>query len=162
MALDAIFMIVQTLLAYAVTCLAACRMLVLAAFMIFVRSVPSPFAVPGRRIGSSCLCIGACWQQVYGARIDNLHLPASKTAWAKLAEQYGRDGYHLLEAVHARDAPGWLRELPAVVPAPPVPGLGAPWATRPTRRRRTAPTCAAVGSRPSSRSRTGPRTGSSR
>ena len=58
--------------------------------------------------------IGASWQQVYGARIDNLHLPASETARAKLAEQFGRDGYHLLEAVHAPGAPGWLRELPAV------------------------------------------------
>jgi hypothetical protein len=59
--------------------------------------------------------IGASWQQVYGARIDNLHLPASETARAKLAEQYGLDGYHLLEAVHAPGAPGWLRELPAVL-----------------------------------------------
>jgi transposase len=58
--------------------------------------------------------IGASWQQVYGARIDNLHLPASETARVKLAEQYGRDGYHLLEAVHAPGAPGWVRELPAV------------------------------------------------
>lgn len=53
-------------------------------------------------------------QQVYGQRIDNLRLPASETTRKKLAEQYGRDGYLLLEAVHAPGAPGWLRELPAV------------------------------------------------
>jgi hypothetical protein len=58
--------------------------------------------------------IDASWQQVYGQRIDTLRLPASETARSKLAEQYGRDGYHLLEAVRAPGAPGWLRELPAV------------------------------------------------
>ena len=67
-------------------------------------------AAPGWLAG----VIDASWQQVYGQRIDNLRLPASETARAKLAEQYGRDGYHLLEAVHAPAAPGWLRELPAV------------------------------------------------
>jgi transposase len=58
--------------------------------------------------------IDASWQQVYGQRIDTLRLPASETAVTKLAEQYGRDGCHLLEAVYAPAAPGWLRELPAV------------------------------------------------
>ena len=58
--------------------------------------------------------IGASWQQVYGQRIDTLRLPASETARAKLAEQYGKDGYHLLEAVRAPGAPVWLCELPAV------------------------------------------------
>jgi hypothetical protein len=28
--------------------------------------------------------------------------------------RYGKDGYCLLEQVHAPDAPAWLRELPAV------------------------------------------------
>jgi transposase len=67
-------------------------------------------AAPGWLAG----VIDGSWQQVYGQRIDNLRLPASETARGKLAEQYGRDGYHLLEAVHAPGAPGWLRELPAV------------------------------------------------
>jgi transposase len=48
--------------------------------------------------------IDASWQQVYGQRIDTLRLPASETARAKLAEQYGKDGYHLLEAVRAPGA----------------------------------------------------------
>src|ERR1019366_2151580 len=67
-------------------------------------------AVPGWLAG----VIDGSWQQVYGQRIDNLRLPAGETARTKPAEQYGRDGYHLLEAVRAAGAPGWLRELPAV------------------------------------------------
>ena len=57
---------------------------------------------------------GISWQQVYGQRIDNLRLPESETRRKVLAVQYGRDGYRLLEAVHAPGAPPWLRELPAV------------------------------------------------
>ena len=49
--------------------------------------------------------IDASWQQVYGQRIDNLRLPASATGRKALAVQYGRDGYHLLEAVRAPGAP---------------------------------------------------------
>jgi hypothetical protein len=67
-------------------------------------------AAPGWLAG----VIDSSWQQVYGQRIDSLRLPASETARAKLAVQYGRDGYHLLEAVHAPGAPPGLRELPAV------------------------------------------------
>jgi transposase len=58
--------------------------------------------------------IDASWQRVYGQRIDELRLPESQTAREELAVQYGRDGYWLLEQVHGPDAPGWLRELPAV------------------------------------------------
>ena len=58
--------------------------------------------------------IDESWQRVYGQRIDSLRLPAGETARKNLAVQYGRDGYHLLEAVWAPGAPGWLRELPAV------------------------------------------------
>src|SRR5262249_23351248 len=59
--------------------------------------------------------IDASWQQVYGQRIDQIRLPAGDTARQELAVRYGRDGYHLLEAVGAPGAPGWLRDLPAVV-----------------------------------------------
>ena len=58
--------------------------------------------------------IDASWQQVYGQRIDNLRLPESQAARDELAVQYGRDGYWLLEQVHAPGAPGWLAGLPAV------------------------------------------------
>ena len=54
------------------------------------------------------------WQQVYGARIDNLHLPTSQAKRAELMIAYGRDGYHLLDQVYAPSAPAWLREVPAV------------------------------------------------
>jgi transposase len=58
--------------------------------------------------------IDASWQRVYGQRIDGMRLPASEAARKELAAQYGRDGYHLLEAVRAAGAPAWLRDLPAV------------------------------------------------
>jgi hypothetical protein len=67
-------------------------------------------AAPGWLAG----VIDASWQQVYGQRIDNLRLPESETRRTALAVQYGRDGYHLLEAVYAPSAPGWLAGLPAV------------------------------------------------
>jgi transposase len=58
--------------------------------------------------------IDASCQEVYGQRIDGWRLPGSETKRTELASQYGRDGYHLLEAAFAPGAPGWLRELPAV------------------------------------------------
>lgn len=58
--------------------------------------------------------IDAGWQEAYGRRPGLARLPASASARAILAARYGRDGYRLLEAVHAPGAPGWLRELPAV------------------------------------------------
>jgi len=54
------------------------------------------------------------WQQAYGARIDDLHLPEGQARRRELMVRYGKDGYHLLEQVHEPGAPGWLRELPAV------------------------------------------------
>ena len=67
-------------------------------------------AAPGWLAG----VIDASWQQVYGARIDDLHLPASQAGRQDLMVRYGTDGYYLLEQVHGPGAPGWLRELPAV------------------------------------------------
>jgi transposase len=67
-------------------------------------------AAPGWLTG----VIDASWQDVYGQRIDDLRLPDSTARRADLAVRYGRDGYHLLRAVHALAAPGWLRDLPAV------------------------------------------------
>jgi transposase len=58
--------------------------------------------------------IDGSWQQVYGQRVDDIRLPASDAARKKLAVQYGKDGYHLLDAARAPGAPPWLRELPAV------------------------------------------------
>jgi transposase len=67
-------------------------------------------AAPGWLAG----VIGPSWQQVYGARIDDLHLPASQAGRQDLMIRYGTDGYCLLEQVHGPGAPAWLRELPAV------------------------------------------------
>lgn len=67
-------------------------------------------AAPGWLAG----VIDASWAQVYGARVDNLRLPASASKRAELATQYGRDGYLLLDAVAAPGAPAWLSDLPAV------------------------------------------------
>ena len=58
--------------------------------------------------------IDVSWQQVYGARIDDLHLPEGQARRRELMVRYGKDGYYLLERVHEPGAPGWLRELPAV------------------------------------------------
>ncbi|MFC6376459.1 IS1182 family transposase, partial [Nonomuraea thailandensis] len=54
------------------------------------------------------------WSERYQARCEGYRFPKSddaRTAWAR---QVGMDGFTLLEAVHARSAPPWLRELPAV------------------------------------------------
>jgi transposase len=67
-------------------------------------------AVPGWLAG----VIDGSWQQVYGQRVDQMRLPESETRRKALAVQYGKDGYHLLEAVRAPGTPGWLAGLPAV------------------------------------------------
>lgn len=58
--------------------------------------------------------IDGSWTERYGARIDNLRLPGSETKRRELAVAYGRDGYHLLDALDVPQAPPWLGELPAV------------------------------------------------
>jgi transposase len=58
--------------------------------------------------------ISPSWQQAYGTRIDNLHLPESQARRQALMVRYGTDGYFLLEQAHGPAAPGWLPELPAV------------------------------------------------
>jgi transposase len=61
------------------------------------------------------LRIDADWVQRYGARADSYRLPQGQDKRTKLAVQVGMDGFDLLEAVHADQAPAWLREVPAVV-----------------------------------------------
>ncbi|MBV6703332.1 transposase [Kitasatospora aureofaciens] len=50
----------------------------------------------------------------YAARVDSWRLPSSKTKRDRLAEVHGQDALALLHAVHAPDAPVWLREIEAV------------------------------------------------
>jgi hypothetical protein len=54
------------------------------------------------------------WNARYGVRVDSWRLPASQTKRDALAAAYGMDGFALLHAVYAPDAPGWLTHLPAV------------------------------------------------
>lgn len=54
------------------------------------------------------------WGKRYAARVDSWRLPSSDTQRADLALAYGRDGFAVLRAVYAHDAPDWLARLPAV------------------------------------------------
>jgi transposase len=54
------------------------------------------------------------WPERYGARFDEFRLPEGQAARRALAEAIGADGFRLLGAVHAPDAPAWLRAVPAV------------------------------------------------
>lgn len=54
------------------------------------------------------------WRERYGARRDESRLPAGQEERLDYARQVGNDGYALLAAVTAAEAPTWLREVPAV------------------------------------------------
>jgi transposase len=54
------------------------------------------------------------WAERYGPRLDEYRLPKGHAEREALAAQIGRDGFRLLQAVHAPDAPPWLRTVPAV------------------------------------------------
>ncbi|CAI7979615.1 transposase [Frankia sp. Hr75.2] len=54
------------------------------------------------------------WDRRYAARVESYRLPGSASGRAELAVMIGRDGFTLLTAVGAPDAPAWLREIPAI------------------------------------------------
>ena len=54
------------------------------------------------------------WADRYGPRFELYRLPKTRTERYALAEQIGQDGFRLLAAVMAPEAPAWLREIPAV------------------------------------------------
>ena len=58
--------------------------------------------------------IVAEWLERYAHRVDEYRLPRGQAARDALAETMGSDGFRVLDAVYAADAPAWLRELPAV------------------------------------------------
>ncbi|MFF5232702.1 transposase [Dactylosporangium sp. NPDC000521] len=58
--------------------------------------------------------IDAGWAERYGTRIDSYHFPKGEDVRRRWAEQVGRDGYLILDAVAASSAPAWLQEIPAV------------------------------------------------
>ncbi|MFJ8785353.1 transposase [Streptomyces sp. NPDC102476] len=58
--------------------------------------------------------ISTAWVERYGAKVDNYRFPKGENVRRDWAEQVGRDGCVLLDAVDEAAAPGWLREIPAV------------------------------------------------
>jgi len=54
------------------------------------------------------------WFERYAARFEAYRLPKGEAERQALAETIGRDGFTLLQAVFADDAPGWLREVPII------------------------------------------------
>jgi transposase len=54
------------------------------------------------------------WADRYGPRFDEYRLPKKKEERQALADQIGKDGFRLLAAVSATEAPPELRALPAV------------------------------------------------
>ena len=58
--------------------------------------------------------VPAEWGLRYGRRFEQYHLPKTESARRALAETIGRDGYTLLAACYASDAPENVRAHPAV------------------------------------------------
>ncbi len=58
--------------------------------------------------------VPAEWGLRYGRRFEQYHLPKTESARRALAETIGRDGYSLLAACYAPDAPQAVRTHPAV------------------------------------------------
>jgi transposase len=58
--------------------------------------------------------IPAEWVDRYGKRAEEHDLPSGEKQRQALAEQVGRDGDALLAALWSREAPAWMRALPAV------------------------------------------------
>jgi transposase len=54
------------------------------------------------------------WVERYSERIEDYHLPKSKSQRVEQAKLYGRDGLHLLNAIFDQTSPTWLRQIPAV------------------------------------------------
>jgi transposase len=54
------------------------------------------------------------WLERYDHQVDDYRLPKKEAERAALAALIGADGFELLEAIYAPEAPGWLREMPAV------------------------------------------------
>ncbi|MFI8075562.1 transposase [Streptomyces sp. NPDC086033] len=58
--------------------------------------------------------ISSAWAERYGNKVDNYRFPKGENVRREWAEQVGRDGFALLDAVDGPAAVGWLREVPAV------------------------------------------------
>ena len=58
--------------------------------------------------------ISPAWVERYGAKVDNYRFPKGENVRREWAEQVGRDGFAVLDAIDGPAAPVWLREVPAV------------------------------------------------
>ncbi len=58
--------------------------------------------------------ISSAWVERYGAKVDNYRFPKGENVRREWAEQVGRDGFALLDAIDGPTAPLWLHEIPAV------------------------------------------------
>ena len=54
------------------------------------------------------------WFERYARRFEEYRLPPGRPERYALAESLGADGFQLLQAIYAAEAPSWLREIPAV------------------------------------------------
>ena len=54
------------------------------------------------------------WYDRYEMRMEDFRLPKEATKRQAWAEHIGRDGWDLLSWVREAEAPGWLRDIPAV------------------------------------------------
>lgn len=58
--------------------------------------------------------IDASWAERYGAKVDSYRFPKGDNVRQEWAEQVGRDGFAILEAVDRSTDLPWLREVPAM------------------------------------------------
>ncbi|WP_331748350.1 IS1182 family transposase [Streptomyces chartreusis] len=58
--------------------------------------------------------IDASWVERYGAKVDSFRFPKGQDVRQEWAEQVGRDGFTVLDAVNRSTDLPWLREIPAV------------------------------------------------
>ena len=61
-----------------------------------------------------CAVVTADWFDHYGPRFEQYRLPKGQQQQQILAEQVGQDGYELLAAIYAPDAPDGLNQLSAI------------------------------------------------
>jgi len=54
------------------------------------------------------------WIERYGPRVEEYRFPSGQTKRQAYAELMGADGWMLLQAIIAADAPLWLRQIPSV------------------------------------------------
>jgi transposase len=65
--------------------------------------------------------VSADWYERYGRAFEAYRMPKSEGELLALAQQIGRDGWHILVRLNGQTAWPWLRQLPALVT------LGAVW-----------------------------------